>query len=179
MDGVTRLPRLQLLEERARKLAERYGLELKASEWQTTAPDDTVLRVDKPIRIRIRRTCHSCSATFAAANECPDCEHVYCSQCRRYPPRRAEADRLSGRERRDSLIRSNRENPPLIADFFHHDSRVVLRRPSKTGGPDLIRRKPRQRVRRTCHECRALFMTGDNKCAACGHMRCTDCPRDP
>jgi hypothetical protein len=34
-------------------------------------------------------------------------------------------------------------------------------------------------VRRTCHECKTMFFTGNKTCDKCGHIRCTDCPRDP
>jgi hypothetical protein len=43
----------------------------------------------------------------------------------------------------------------------------------------LVYKKPRQRVRRSCHECDTLFKSGSKKCDKCGHARCTDCPRDP
>lgn len=43
----------------------------------------------------------------------------------------------------------------------------------------MVHKKPRQRVRRTCHECETLFLSGNKTCDKCGHVRCTDCPRDP
>jgi hypothetical protein len=45
--------------------------------------------VCKPIRVRIRYSCHQCKAGFALARECPECKHRRCKQCIRYPPRRA------------------------------------------------------------------------------------------
>ncbi|PHH86241.1 hypothetical protein CDD83_10534 [Cordyceps sp. RAO-2017] len=178
MDGVTKVARSQLLEERAKKLAERYGLEIHSSDWIRTTTDDTVLRIDKPIRIRVRRTCHRCDATLATAKECPNCQHTRCTKCIRYPPKRTEAEKLASRERRAAFHQANKENPPLLADYSYCDKGIVLKRPSKTGGQDLYHKKPRQRVRRTCHECQALFLAGSKKCD-CGHIRCTDCPRDP
>lgn len=53
-----------------------------------------------------------------------------------------------------------------------------MTKPSKTGGQELVYKKPRQRVRRTCHDCAQLFPPGSKICQ-CGHIRCTDCPRDP
>lgn len=181
MEGVTKLARSELFEQRAKKLAERYGLEIKASDWKSVAAadDDTVLRIDRPIRIRIRRTCHRCDVTFAAAKECPNCEHVRCAKCTRYPPKRTEAERLASHRRREAILKANKENPPIIADYSYADKGVILTRPSKTGGQDLVHKKPRQRVRRNCHECQTLFMAGSKKCEDCGHIRCTDCPRDP
>ncbi|KAK7432653.1 hypothetical protein QQZ08_000862 [Neonectria magnoliae] len=181
MEGVSKLTRNQLFEERAKKLGERYGLEIKLSELQSGSPDDTVLRVDKPIRMRVRRTCHKCSATFSAAKECPNCQHARCTQCTRYPPKRTEAEIIASRERRAAIIKANKENAPIIPDYSYpfSDKKIVLTRPSKTGGQDLVHKKPRQRVRRTCHDCQTLFVSGKKTCEKCGHVRCTDCPRDP
>lgn len=176
------MSKAELFEERAKKLGERFGLEIKASEWQATRPsaDETVLRVDKPIRMRVRRTCHHCGTGFTAAKECPSCQHVRCTKCARYPPKRSEAEVIASRERRAAIIKANKENAPIIPDWAPDArSKFVLTRPSKSGGQDLVYKKPRQRVRRTCHECSTIFQAGSKTCESCGHKRCTDCPRDP
>lgn len=177
--GVSKLSRLELFEERAKKLNERFGLEIQPMEWQKAIPSDTVLRMDKPIRMRIRRTCHRCNATFGAGKECPNCNHARCTKCTRYPPKRTEAEIIASRERRAAKIKANRENAPIEPDYGPEDKNFVLTRPSKTGGQDLVHKKPRQRVRRTCHECNTLFIAGTKVCERCSHVRCTDCPRDP
>ncbi|KAM6533394.1 hypothetical protein FALCPG4_006382 [Fusarium falciforme] len=181
LEGVSKLTRSQLIEERAKKLGERYGLDIKISELQTGSPDDTVLRMDKPIRMRVRRTCHKCNSTFSSAKECPNCQHARCTKCTRYPPKRTEAEIIASRERRAAIIKANKENAPIIPDYSYafDEKKIVLTRPSKTGGQDLVHKKPRQRVRRTCHECSTLFISGNKTCEKCGHVRCTDCPRDP
>jgi hypothetical protein len=180
MQGVSKMSRAEMLEDRAKKLSERFGLEINASEWRTVATvDDTVLRMDKPIRMRVRRTCHECSATFTTGNECPNCNHKRCTHCTRYPPKRTEQELIASRERRAAIIKANKENAPIVADYGWDEKEIILKRPSKTGGQDLVYKKPRQRVRRTCHECETLFKTGSKRCEACGHARCTDCPRDP
>jgi hypothetical protein len=182
MTGVSKLSKNQLLEERAKKLGERFGLELTAAEWQPTTSDDTVLRVDKSIRMRVRRTCHKCDTAFTQAKECPNCQHVRCTKCVRYPPKRTEAELIASRERRAAIIKANKENAPIIPDWDldgAKDKKFVLTRPRRAAGPDLVHKKPRQRVRRTCHECQTLYSTGTKTCASCGHVRCTDCPRDP
>ncbi|PNP41776.1 hypothetical protein TGAM01_v207516 [Trichoderma gamsii] len=179
MPGVSRLSKLELFEERAKKLNERFGLEIHPMEWQSAIPSDTVLRMDKPIRMRIRRTCHRCNATFGATKECPNCSHSRCTKCTRYPPKRSEAEIVASRERRAAQIKANRENAPILPDYAPIEKEIVLKRPSKTGGQDLIHKKPRQRVRRTCHECDTLFTAGTKTCEKCKHVRCTDCPRDP
>lgn len=179
MHGVSKMSKAELFEERAKKLGERFGLDIKPNEWQAAVPDDTVLRMDKPIRMRVRRTCHRCNATFSSAKECPSCQHVRCTKCARYPPKRTEAEIIASREKRAALIKANKENAPIIPDWDLDRKEPILKRPSKTGGQDLVYKKPRQRVRRTCHECQTMFMTGTKTCGNCGHIRCTDCPRDP
>lgn len=54
-----------------------------------------------------------------------------------------------------------------------------MSRPARTGGQPLVKKKPMQRVRRTCHECQSLFQPNTRSCLKCGHLRCDDCPRDP
>lgn len=179
MPGVSKLSKSDLFEERAKKLGERFGLEIKPSEWQSTTPDDSVLRMDKPIRMRVRRSCHKCNANFTSAKECPNCQHVRCTKCARYPPKRTEAEIIASREKKAAIIKANKENAPIVPDYGFDEKEIVLTRPSKTGGQDLVYKKPRQRVRRTCHECKALFATGSKTCEKCSHTRCTDCPRDP
>lgn len=129
--------------------------------------------------MRVRRTCHRCEANFTTTKECPSCQHTRCVKCTRYPPRRTEEEKIASRERRAELIRTQKENAPLIVDYRIDQKPVVLKKPSRTGGQDLIYKKPRQRVRRNCHECARLFPPGSKTCEGCGHIRCTDCPRDP
>ncbi|KAL2761199.1 hypothetical protein ACRALDRAFT_1073279 [Sodiomyces alcalophilus JCM 7366] len=174
VEGVSRVERKQLFEERARRLGEKYGLEIKQSEWYST--DGTALRVDKPIRMRVRRTCAACNLNWASAKQCPACGSA---KYRRYPPKRTEAEKIASRDRRAALLKANKENTPLIPDYDPDSKTPVLKRPSKTGGQDLVHKKPRQRIRRTCHECGTLFTSGSKQCSACDHSRCTDCPRDP
>lgn len=175
--GATKVPRMQLHEERARKLGERFGLEIKPSEWHSTEGD--ALRVEKPIRMRVHRICHECKTTFGTAKECPKCKHPRCKDCQRYPPKRTEAEKIASRERRAQILKERAENAPIIPDWDTTEKKIELRRPGKHGGPDLVLRKPRQRIRRTCHECQSLFASGNKSCTNCGHVRCTDCPRDP
>jgi hypothetical protein len=184
MQGVSKHSKAKLLEERARNLSERYGLDIKTSEWHaatvaTAKTEDTVLRTDKPIRMRVRRSCHECNTHFSTSNECTKCKHTRCAQCTRYPPKRTEQELIASRERRAAIIKANKENAPIIPDYSWPEKEIVLKRPSKTGGQDLVYKKPRQRVRRTCHGCNTVFKPGCKKCDECGHTRCTDCPRDP
>ncbi|KAG5928013.1 hypothetical protein E4U53_002769 [Claviceps sorghi] len=178
-DTASKVSKMKISEERARKLGEMYGVAMEATDVINMASADTVCRVDKPIRMRVRRVCHRCNTTFAAKGECSQCRHARCEQCPRYPPKESEADSPADMEETAAMARENRENSPILADLFWGNCQVELRRPSKTGGQDLVHRRPRQRVRRTCHECQTLFAPGSKNCLDCGHARCTDCPRDP
>lgn len=174
---VTRVPRSQLFEERAKKLGERYGLEIKPSEWYSA--EGHALRVEKPIRMRVHRECHKCGHTFGLAKECPSCKHPRCKECQRRPAKRTEAEREESRRKRAALLKERAENQPIIPDWDLSQKKVVLTRPSKKGGQDLVHKKPRQRVRRTCCQCEKLFTAGNKTCGGCEHTRCTDCPRNP
>lgn len=172
-----KIPRAQLFAERAKKLGELYGLELKPSEWHNT--EGHALRVEKPIRMRVHRKCHLCNTSFGLGKECPKCKHPRCKTCPRVPPKRTDAEREESRKKRAAIIKERAENAPIIADWDTTPKKVVLKRPAKTGGQDLVHRKPRQRIRRKCCQCEKLYPGGTKTCDGCQHTRCTDCPRDP
>ncbi|KAI0010962.1 hypothetical protein F4779DRAFT_261526 [Xylariaceae sp. FL0662B] len=179
-EGATTIPRIQIHEERARKLGARFGLEIKPSEWHST--EGEVLRVEKSVRMRIHRECHLCHSGFGAGNKCPNCEHIRCKNCTRYPVKRNEAEQQANRERREALIRRNKENAPIIPSYDYVE-KIILTQPCKTGVQDRVfKGKPRMRVRRTCHECGSLITANAKQtrtCDNCGHRRCDDCPRNP
>ncbi|KAI3337768.1 hypothetical protein F4824DRAFT_102939 [Ustulina deusta] len=182
-EGATRIPRIQIHEERAKKLGARFGLEIKPSEWHSS--EGEVLRVDKPVRMRIHRECHRCKARFSAGNVCPSCQHTRCKQCTRYPDKQTDAEREANRERRGILIQKHKDMAPIIPsyDYSSHSQQIVLKRPRKTGAQDLVYKgRPRMRVRRYCHICESLISshtTQARTCEKCGHKRCADCPRYP
>ncbi|KAI4869639.1 hypothetical protein F4820DRAFT_385590 [Hypoxylon rubiginosum] len=179
-EGATKIPRLQIHEERAKKLGSRFGLEIKPSEWHSTEGD--VLRVEKSVRMRIHRECHRCHSAFGAGNECPSCQHKRCKNCTRYPVKRTDSERDANRTRREAIIRRNKENAPIIPSYDYSE-KIILKRPGKTGGQDLVfKGKPRMRVRRHCHVCSSLITAHSKQartCDNCGHRRCADCPRNP
>ncbi|KAK3306890.1 uncharacterized protein B0T15DRAFT_156592 [Chaetomium strumarium] len=172
----TVVPRSQIFEARAKKIGELYGLEIKPSEWHST--EGNALRVEKPIRMRVHRKCHLCNTSFGLGKECAKCKHKRCKQCPRVPPKRTEAEREESRKKRAAILKERAENAPIIPDWDPTPKKIVLKRPAKTGGQDLIYRKPRQRIRRICCQCERLF-AGSKTCEGCQHTRCTDCPRDP
>jgi hypothetical protein len=164
-----KLMRSQIEADRARKLAEKFSLTL---EPLSLGPDKEAFRVEKPIRMRIHRSCHRCSTAFGSNKVCTHCDHTRCRLCPRHPTKSE---------------RKGKEKTPVVkADFIEPDTyyglreQIQLTKPNpRPGGLPLVRKKPQQRVRRNCHECAALFASGAKICTACQHIRCADCPRDP
>ncbi|KAF2143861.1 uncharacterized protein K452DRAFT_268304 [Aplosporella prunicola CBS 121167] len=173
--GQTAYQRSAAQQERARALFAKYGLTLEAHEWITTgAANDNVQRVEKPIRMRVHRQCHRCMTTFGADRVCQKCEHTRCKKCPRYPIKK------KGKEPETSAAAATTKTPEKTAAAKPAKKPEYLTIKSRTGGPDLERRPPKQRVRRTCHKCGDLFIPPTaTVCTGCSHTRCTKCPRDP
>jgi len=163
--------------ERARALLAKYGLTLQDDEW-VSSPHEPVERVEKPIRMRVRRQCHRCQTTFGAERVCSNCQHARCRQCPRSPAKKSKADR----EARASAAAGGGAGgssgigvTDSIGGKGKH-SRSATTMPSKT--EDLVRKPIMQRVRRHCHECGVLFLPDATDCELCGHIRCNECPRE-
>lgn len=75
-----------LMEEKARSLFAKYGLNMLPDDWSPYVREDAQ-RVEKKIRLRVRRTCHICSTVFGSDKLCKKCEHNRCKKCPRYPPK--------------------------------------------------------------------------------------------
>lgn len=148
-------------EEKARVLFAKYGLTLAPGEWTPPVRGDAE-RVEKKVRMRVRRTCHRCQTGFGADKTCSSCNHTRCKKCPRYPTKTKDG------KKKDVTLAVD-ENPAMIP--------LMLR--SRATGKDMERKKAVQRVRRTCHMCNALFAGKAVECAGCKHMRCPKCPRDP
>ncbi|RPB05975.1 hypothetical protein L873DRAFT_1641577, partial [Choiromyces venosus 120613-1] len=165
--------------ERAHALFKKHGLEISASDWplSTAPPGD---RVQKDIRMRVHRTCHKCSSSFGPDKVCNSCNHKRCKKCPRYPVKKSSKDKDKekgkgkGKERvgersGEKVGRKKKKKPT-------YDANLML--PSRTGGQDLVRKAPRQRVHRKCHRCQTDF-AGGKICKKCQHTRCKNCPREP
>lgn len=179
-----RVLRSQLYAERARQLSERYGLEMNPHAWYQM--EGHVLRVHKPVRMRVHRQCHQCGHELNQSGICNSCKHNNCGQCTRKPPKRNEAEVIASREKRDHILRERTANAMIMPDWNCTPSeKAVLSKPGRQGGQELVYKKVRQRVRRTCCQCleaggpEVTFQGGKLKCPKCDHARCTDCPRDP
>jgi hypothetical protein len=158
--------------ERARHLAQKYNIDLDTSDWKII---EVAERVEKPIRMRIHRTCHVCKTSYGANKICASCGHERCKQCPRYPKKKTP-----GGKGKEITYPGGQKDPGAEAiEGLKRKHKYVLTLPSKTGGQDLVMKKPMQRVRRNCHHCDSVFMSGSKVCAKCEHVRCVDCPRDP
>lgn len=175
------MPRIQVHEERMKKLGARFGLEIKPSEFHSS--EGEVLRVDKPVRMRIHRQCHLCESRIGVGNECSSCHHIRCRQCNRYPDKQTEAERQANRDKREALIQKNRDMAPILPSYDYSAPKIELKIPGKTEGSILVHKgRPRMRVRRYCHLCNTLIPPHAQQartCEQCGHKRCNDCPRYP
>ncbi|KAH9223117.1 hypothetical protein DL95DRAFT_125850 [Leptodontidium sp. 2 PMI_412] len=167
----TKIMRSQIDADRAKKLVERFAVTIDP---MYTQPDKEISRIEKPIRMRIHRTCHRCNATFRGGKICSQCEHVRCKACPRYPLKKEKTEK--------------KEKEPVVATvvgiepdtYWGLREQILLTKPSaKPGAEPLVRKTPKQRVRRTCHECKTMFAGGSKICRVCDHVRCVECPRDP
>jgi hypothetical protein len=143
---------------------------LEPGEWKSSS-DMTVKRVTKPIRMRVRRTCHRCQTTFGPNKVCVNCQHARCKKCPRHPPAKTQDHTETALH---TLVAKGKT--PAVPTKIREPPLTI---PSRTGGQDLIRKPIRQRVRRTCHRCQTTFAAGATECASCHHTRCKICPRDP
>ncbi|KAF8855308.1 hypothetical protein BDZ45DRAFT_746571 [Acephala macrosclerotiorum] len=167
--GATKVMRSQIDADRARKLGERFAVTI---EPLPTGPDRATYRIEKPIRMRIHRTCHRCNTTFGNNKVCAQCQHTRCKNCPRYPPKKVEK---KGKEVVELKVVDIEPDT-----YYGLREQVILTKPNpKPNAQPLVRKKPMQRVRRTCHECSAMFPSGVKTCTGCQHVRCADCPRDP
>ncbi|KAF2451184.1 hypothetical protein P171DRAFT_418 [Karstenula rhodostoma CBS 690.94] len=163
------MQRSALQQERARALFAKYGLTLESHEWiSAPAMPVSVQRIEKPIRMRVHRTCHRCGTTYGAEKVCAKCEHKRCKQCPRYPKKKTPLEKTQSQAKSD-----------VAAVKALPKKKRVLTVPSRSGG-ELAYHPAKQRVRRNCHKCHALFIPPTATiCEGCRHIRCTKCPREP
>ncbi|KIV93981.1 hypothetical protein PV10_05148 [Exophiala mesophila] len=70
---------------KAQAIFAKYNLELNEADWDHR-PKVPYERVEKNIRMRVRYTCHNCSASFGRDKVCSSCQHRRCKKCTRHPP---------------------------------------------------------------------------------------------
>ena len=160
-------------EERARALFAKHGFTLEPGEW-TPSSRGRGERVEKKIRFRVHRHCHRCQTTFGSERLCNNCQHTRCKKCPRFPPKQPSEQQAKALGTGVAPIR-----PQEAAKAQAKSRTKSLTMPSKTTGSDLVRKAPRQRVRRNCHKCNCVFISKETQCLGCKHSRCPQCPREP
>lgn len=159
-------PPVKSAADRAAELFKKHGLDINPSTLPRSDKPPAE-RVHKEIRMRVHRTCHRCNTSYGADKTCLNCGHKRCKQCPRFPMKKDK-----GKEK--EKVGDKREVKPIRRR--KGDTGLTL--PSRTGGQDLVRKKIRQRVHRTCHRCQTDF-GAEKVCSNCKHNRCKKCPRDP
>ncbi|PCG97438.1 Zinc finger, FYVE/PHD-type [Penicillium occitanis (nom. inval.)] len=184
-DTTQGIPWSDIQQERARALFAKYGLTLEPQEWMSPRNYE-VKRVEKPIKMRVRRTCHRCQTTFGSDRVCRNCQHVRCKACPRHPPARTKEEKEARAlaKAKGKQPEKSSDTPATAAIIEPSDNtqkmeRTPLTMESRTGGQDVIYKEIKQRVRRTCHQCQTIFKGHSTVCESCGHIRCRNCPREP
>jgi len=163
-------PPVKSAAERREELFKKHGLEFTPSLFPPHSDKPPAKRVHKEIRMRVHRTCHKCTTSFGADKTCVNCQHKRCKLCPRFPSKKDKKDKGKEKEKHGD----KREVKPI----GRRRKEPLLTLPSRTGGQDLVRKKIRQRVHRTCHRCKTDF-GAEKVCSNCKHNRCKKCPRDP
>lgn len=112
--------------EKARELFAKYGLDLDVDKW-VIRPIDPSRRVEKKIRMRVRRKCHQCQTTMGANKICSNCDHPLCKQCPRYPPKK--------KKKQPELVGTSVEAEKLKAQ---REYQAQSSTPSKSGGEKVV-----------------------------------------
>lgn len=165
-------------QDKARALFEKYGLKLEPHEWQPPV-SRSFERVEKPIRMRIHRHCHRCQTTFGAEKVCSNCNHTRCKKCPRYPLKKKKDAQSKETTMAATTVT---EAGGKIEEVEQTKAKMRTKPQPLTvlrNGKEVVLRKPRQIVRRTCHLCEGVFVSSEKTCASCQHVRCKLCPRDP
>ncbi|KAL6249374.1 hypothetical protein RBB50_003227 [Rhinocladiella similis] len=135
---------------KAKAIFARYNIELTEADL-VVRPKPQYERVSKPIRQRVRYTCHNCSTSFGYDKICMGCQHRRCTRCSRYPPRRDRP--RPGRE-------------PTVPQQ------------SQQLQQDTTDDAPRNSIEGACHECQTGFELGTQACPNCHHQICDRCIRE-
>ena len=164
--------RYKIQEEKARAVLAKYQLVIEPGEWTRPSRTDYE-QIEKKIRMRVHRRCHRCQTTFGPEKICMECDHTRCKKCPRSPVKRIDP------QTKVMSITATPMPPASTPKAPKTPYANPLTIPSKKGGSDLVRKAPKHRVRRICHNCNTAFVGKATQCTICYHVRCAICPRDP
>lgn len=160
----------EVIADRARRMVARFNVPFSPELFTTYGPNREVSRVYRPIRMRVHRSCHRCNTMFGGNRVCAVCEHPICTLCHTFPKKKTREE--TELERRSMDMEAHE-------DYSIMRKQVTYAREAHVGRQQLVRKKVKQRVRRTCHSCQTLFAGKSRICANCQHACCEDCPRSP
>lgn len=136
----------------------------------------TVLRVEKPIRMRIRYTCHVCEHLLGVERKCMKCKHKRCEECPRHPSRRSQT-----KDTGMQPFKAKKEGVTLRKREYDDVERITRSRSkgksqAATDGPNTM--PVMQLLQYSCHKCTTTFEQRGRLCSSCGHLRCSRCSRN-
>ncbi|KAK5134054.1 hypothetical protein LTR08_006944 [Meristemomyces frigidus] len=134
-----------------RKALERFKMAMRT---RPRSGEDLILRPRSQV---VRMSCHNCETPFVPAErtECVTCQHTRCTLCPRVP---AKTERWA-------------MGSPVDGKVPEEEVRMVR-------AVQRVYKKPRQRVRYTCEQCKTVFVDS-GLCRQCGHAKCGECERNP
>lgn len=154
------LDRATMQQERTRKLFEKYGLTLSETDLLATpSAPISVKRVEKPIRMRVRRNCHRCNAVFGGLKVCPQCDHKRCKRCPRYPAKKPKDGAAGPADKEKKKATLPCQEPVIYTRGSRHFIKQI------------------NLMKYTCHQCETDFRPSTLSCEKCGHSRCAACPK--
>lgn len=153
--------------EKAKVLFAKYNMTWEEGEWTMPFRGDFA-RVEKKVRVRIRRHCHRCQTSFGAEKLCNSCGHTRCKKC----------PRTSTSSRRDAKGKHSITTGSIVVDDPHKAlfSLDPLTMPYRSNVKELPTPHSHRRI---CHKCQTAFVGAAPQCGQCGHTHCAQCPRDP
>jgi hypothetical protein len=158
--------------DRLRKMTQQYNISIPDELLAYSTPPKERVRVHRPARMRVHRSCHRCNTLFGEARVCTGCSHRVCTLCES-TPRQNFSQHVW--DPATATLATDME----VDDFQGIQQQVLLTRANRASSQPLVRKELRQRVRRTCHACSRMFAAGNKTCAACHHVCCVECPRFP
>jgi hypothetical protein len=171
-------------QERSRRLFAKYGFGVEAQEWMPSVAGSTVpprvLRVEKPIRMRVRYTCHLCETSFGVEKNCKMCNHRRCDECPRNPPKRNK-QKDDGNKENIAKADSDPDNENVWGSRKRGNQESLRTVQQRTGGTSTaVSEGPEpvvQQLQYYCHHCSGEIDHMAQLCSSCGHLRCSQCPR--
>lgn len=139
--------------DRTQVLLAKYNLDIDFLQPQWPSRSPFLERVSKPIRMRVRYTCHRCNTSFGHEKECNSCRHRRCGKCDRNPPRKP---------RRAPESQNKTAAPAAPVEPTTSECLDVI------AADHLC----------ACHECQTIIEMTVEECPNCHHTICERCHKE-